>query len=236
MSPELEQRLRALRDEVEWPATPPLRLELPARERRPALLLRPALTAAVALLLVVLAVVAAVPDVRADVLRWLGIGAVEVRVVSELPPLSDRLDLGTPVTHARAARTRLPIPSSPLLGRPALYASRDAPGGILTARWRDPRGSTLLVSVMRGDGLAFTKKVLAEGDPIEYLSIPGRIGSAAWIPEPHGVAIIDERGGVIERPPRLSASTLIFNDGPLTWRLETSLPRHRAVAVAASLR
>lgn len=227
MSAPIEDRLRAL--EVEWPQTPAFSLDaLPQRTAAPRRARRRPLALGVALLL---GIGAAVPDVRGAVLDVLGIGAVQIQVVEELPPLATDLGIGRAVTRGEASRLRLPLPASGRLG-PAAYYAR---GRILTARFSDQRRAPLLVSVVRGDGLIFAKKLIQGGRPIDYVSIPGW-SDGIWLEGYHGVNYLDEHGEFREDALRLSASALIWNDGPLTYRLETSLSREEALAVAASIR
>jgi hypothetical protein len=65
-----------------------------------------------------------------------------------------------------------------------------------------------------------------------------RVGSheGLWIPAPHEVVVLGESGAEESVPPRLAAQTLIWADGPRTFRLEGELTLPEAVELAESVR
>ena len=101
--PELDVALRELGRHVEFPPTPDLasalhgRLERPRRWRRP-------LAIALAVLVVAVGAVLAVPPARTAILDWLGLRGVSIVRVDELPPTPavERLELGRQVTLEEA--------------------------------------------------------------------------------------------------------------------------------------
>jgi hypothetical protein len=236
----LERQLRALGAELDWPAAPDVTaaaLERIRADRAPrrANAWRPAVAVALALVVAAAALLAASPGTRADLLRRLGIGAVRVEYVRELPPTSTRLDLGTAVRLEEAALTGLPIPRVPGLGAAlSVHVSREAAGGIVTLRFRDDGGRPLLLSVFRGDAIAFAKKLVRGDTPARFVDVRG--ASGYWIGAPHAVMFIDAKGVGREQRPRLSASTLAWVRGPITYRLETSLSEREALRLARSIR
>jgi hypothetical protein len=154
VSADLERDLRALGEELAWPATPDLaaavtaRLDAaprPARQataaggtsagaRRLALRRRPRLVAALAVALLVPAAGAlAFPHARDEVLDWLGLGSVEVRRAPELPAGARPAPpdaLGAPVSLEEAARRAGFDPVlPPRLGDPREVRERD---GVVT--------------------------------------------------------------------------------------------------------
>ena len=118
---DLERKLRALAGAEEWPPTPDLaprvvgRLEQaagpdsapPGRSSPTPRRRRRALAAALALLVALPGAALAFPEVRGDVLEWLGLRDVEVRRTPQPPPareLRPEPDLGSRVTLAQARR------------------------------------------------------------------------------------------------------------------------------------
>src|SRR4051794_35015351 len=118
----LESDLRAL--QVEWPETPPLRLELARGRRRWPL--------AVAIAAVAVGAAFAVPQSRGAILRFLHLGGASIQFVSTLPraderPLTDGLGQVVPLATARSVIPGLLLP--PLDRRPPLHY---APGEIIS--------------------------------------------------------------------------------------------------------
>jgi hypothetical protein len=220
---DVERSLRALADEVEWPATPDIagRLELgpPRRRRR-----RRLVVVAVAAALLAVAIAFAVPPARSSILRFLHLGGVTVERVSVLPPAAERplrADLGSPVTRARArAILGAPFRVPPVEGEPKLY-ERD---GTVSALLADP-GPVLLTET------AFTglMKKLAATSEVEAVQVePGVDG--IWIAGPAHVFYGPEL------PPRLAANVLVWERGGVTYRLEgRSLTKDRALGLARAM-
>jgi hypothetical protein len=252
---ELERRLVALRDDVEWPATPEMaaaltaRLEAAGEQRRGptatprrcrpwAAWPRPLAVAAAILVAVVVAgtaVLAVSPDVRADVLRWLGIGGVRIEVVRELPPTSAGADLrlGRRVTAAEArVAARRSVPRAAALGEPDALFLAERPPGAVTAVWGGRRPDALL-TVFRGDGLAFIKKLVAGDTPPRAVRVDGAPG--VWLGAAHSVLALDRDGRPVELLARLAAPTLLWVRDGLTYRLEADVPLARALHIGRSV-
>ena len=147
--PELERELRALAAAIDLPATPDIapgvRQHLPDRPRAvwPR---RLALVVAV----VVVAVTAgfAVPQARTAILRFLGIGAVQIEFVDRLPEVTPaaRLELGRVIDPGDAP---FPPLRSKLLGNPDGVYSR---GGVVTLLYGTPQRVHLLVTEIEASG------------------------------------------------------------------------------------
>ena len=61
-------------------------------------------------------------------------------------------------------------------------------------------------------------------------------GRGIWLEgEPHGFYYLDEAGQPRDETLRLARNTLLWERGPLTFRLEGDLTREQALAVARSL-
>ena len=215
----LEQSLRALAAELEWPETPDLagRLELASPRRRP----RRLVLVAVAAALLAIAIAFAVPPARSSILRFLHLGGVTVERVSVLPPAQERplaADLGSPVSAARArAILGRPFRLPPAESAPTLY-ERD---GTVSALLAD-RGPILLTETAF-TGLMKKLSATSEVEPVQVE--PGVDG--LWIAGPAHVFYGPDL------PPRLAANVLLWERGGVTYRLEgRSLTKERALELA----
>ena len=241
---ELERGLGELR--LELPETPDLaprvraRIEAEPRPERPApRRVRPALVIALVLLLCGGALAAS--PLRDDVLDWLGIGGVEVKRVPELPPASGGdLDLGERVAPDRAGFE----PSA--LGRPdAVYLRRnDPPGGEVALVYRpreglpeaDGTGVGLLLTRFRAsDDFIYIEKSVGPGTSIDRIDVDGARGFFIS-GRPHTFFYADRDGQVREERIRLAGSTLLWESGGFTYRLEAEIPLEEAVRIAESVR
>jgi hypothetical protein len=224
---ELEQQLRALAAEIEWPATPELASRvlprLPERRRRS---WRP-LVAALAVLVLALAAAFAVPSARSAILRFLGIEGVTVTRVDTLPPAQPLGTLGEPTTLALArARVRF-RPLLPDGERPdGVYLDTAIPGDAVVLRYGPERRPRLVVTEYRTDGFDVVKKYVAFAS-VRQVTVDGEPG--IWIGGEHVV----ELAGT---PPRLSAPSLIWLHRGLTLRLEGRMTLRHALELARSLR
>lgn len=228
----VEDRLSAL--ELEWPPEPDVTAAVRARLERSPRRLRLRL----AIPVVVVALIAAVPPARSTVLDWLGIGGETIQRVPKVPtpaPVTIPLDLGT----------RIPLPRTALvpraLGRPdAVYKA----GEIVTLLYR-PRpglpeaehtGAGALVSQFPGrTNAAFVRKMAGPRTRIERVTVGGEPGF--WIAgAEHGVLYERPSGAVGEARPRLAGHALVWRHGARTLRLEADIPKSRALAIARSAR
>jgi hypothetical protein len=239
--PELEHALRQLGATIEFPEPPDLatrvrdRLgEAPDRGWAP----RRLVAVALAVLVVAVAAVLAVPPARTAVLEWLGIKGVSVTRVETLPEVGVLRpgDLGARVTLAEA-RERAPWIVEPRLeevGPPdEVYFSTDVPGDQVTFVWGTATGARLLMTQSPGE--AFADKMLAPGTDAEQTDVDGKLG--IWFSgEPHVFIYRDERGQIREETSRLARNTLLWQDGQLTIRIEGDLSRDEALEIARSTR
>ncbi len=173
----------------------------------------------------------------------LAIGGFEVRVQpkatpsASLPPVEPTA-LGVPVTEQEAVARAGFEPGLPPGPRPdEVYVIDTDFGdqGILYA-WRPsttyPRieGTDygLMLIVVRGDEDFVTKSVNRFGALVD-VTVNGE--RAFWIPAPHEVSISTEHGSETFS---VTGSVLIWQVGDLSYRLETSLGRGDAIALAES--
>lgn len=239
----------------EYPPTPDL---TPAaqlawrRQHRPMVVQRLA-QAGLILLLIVLSMIATVPEMRAAVLEWLHLGAIEIfvgqstltptlAIIAQTPgstpvidptPLQSALDLPDEITLADA-RTRYPqmvrLPTyPPNLGQPDHVFD----GPMLTFVWTEPNDPTRVRLVL---GVLRTASTGAKFFPWEPEMTKVGDYPAYWSTEPHLLILFAQRvsGPDIQR--QVSAHTLLWYADPLTFRLETDGDKAEAVQIAESLR
>jgi hypothetical protein len=246
---DLEQQLRALAADVEWPPTPDLAAAVlaapaprPARRRRPRRLL-----AAVAAALVLLPAAGAVafPQARDDVLEWLGLRNVEVRRVP-VPPPSARpqleQDLGRLVTLREAERQAgfgAAVPT--LLGDPdRVRVSAQRISLVYAPRPDLPRleglDAGLILTQSRG-GLRgeLLEKMLASGTDIRSVRVGGARGAFISGGE-HAYLYVTPRGQIREDRPLLAGPTLIWEHDGRVFRMETRAGRAAALRIGRSVR
>jgi hypothetical protein len=233
---DLRRELDLLRREVDFPPTPDIagavrrRLEAPRRRRtRPQR--RLALTLAAALVLLA-ALMAAVPGARDSVLDLFGLRGATVEVRPELPEREvSGLQLGdrVPLADARSrASFSVLVPGA--LGAPeAVYLSRRIPGGEVTLVYR--RGG-LLISQFRGDlDPDYVGKIVSQASGLERSD--GRI----WIEgAPHFFFYRAPDGGLREHTLRLAGNVLLLERGRLLVRIEGAPTQRRALEIAQTLR
>jgi hypothetical protein len=251
---ELEERLRDLGGEIDWPATPELRPQVTRRlaalprwyERRWPL--------AAAAALVILALLVAYTPTRTAIADWLNLH-VNIRRTNVLPTpsplpsgsLGSQLGLGSPTT-LDAARTGVHwtvlVPGT--LGQPdavylqtteappqgevsLVYATRP---GIPVAR---ETGVSVLITEARGAvDTQFFGKMLGPDTTIVEVTVNGHRGW--WISgAPHQFVFIDADGNVRGETLRLATNTLLIDDGGTIVRIEGELTKQQALDIAASL-
>ncbi|MER7893278.1 hypothetical protein ABTX15_25990 [Micromonospora sp. NPDC094482] len=234
---DLERELRDLRAWLETPEAPDVtarvRAQLAAsapRRRR----WRYYLAAGLVALLVALLPPgrAAVADAVAGLLRFAGVTIVTSpgppppsRTVSPLP--SQR-----PAGLDEAQRAvRFPIRVPARLGPPEQVLVADPDG---TGRYRVAtllyRGGALRVDAFDGHlDPVFVKRSSAA----ELVTVHGDF--AAWVAGPHALTYVDRAGEVRVETARLAASTLIWQEAGVSYRLEGDLAKAEAIEIAESL-
>lgn len=253
MPDRLEQRLRALGAELDFPETPDLAARVLPRvtgaraSRRLLPLGGRAMALAVAGLVVLAAAAAAVPPVRDAVRDLLGLGGATVERVPSLPSLPGGLDLGRPVSSAEAGeRASFPLrtPHDAALGPPdAVFLRGRPPSAQVTMAYRPAR---TLPRIEAGPvGLLFSQwRADLDGALVEKFIGPEtgtrrvlvRHARGFWIRGPHSFAYRNGGGQVRIEERRLAANTLLWRDGPLLLRIESRLGLRRTLAIAESVR
>ncbi|MGH8935160.1 MAG: hypothetical protein ACRDXD_02645 [Acidimicrobiia bacterium] len=239
---ELEQALRRLGDSLEFPAEPELagRVRRRIEHRRPA---RPLLSAWVAAALILVAAAFLLPGVRRAAADLLGLDDIRI-VRREAPPVAPAgagLDIGLALSLAEV-RERVDfevlVPSA--VGEPdAVYLDR----GRVTLLYRSEAGLPevgdsgvgLLINQFGARLPESLGKELGPGTSLETVTVRGRLGY--WIEgEPHLVYLVERSGEVLEESGRLAGNTLLWQEGRVTFRLESALSLEEALQVAESLR
>jgi hypothetical protein len=252
---ELEARLTALRSSIAWPSSADLagavgaRLARPAQRRgwwtsvRP---VRRALLAAAALVLLLAATVAAlsflVPGLR--ILQQPSgatLPPVATPSVSPGSPLGFALGLGSaaePEVASDVAGFELLLPTDPSIGPPdETYAAQRR----ISLLWRasealpetEAPGVGLIVTQFRGlvDEGWYEKIVITGETTVERVDVAG--GRGWWVSgEPHQLVYRDESGRAVEETRRVVGDVLIWRQGDITIRIESSLGQAATIRLA----
>jgi hypothetical protein len=240
----LERELRELA--VEWPETPDIAAALvltPAPRR--SLFIRPAWQIAVAVLVLLVAVVMAVPPTRAAVLDFLGLRSVKIErrepVVSKF---GSGLLLGEPVSLEKARRSAgFPVLVPAAVGRPdAVYLGENPRRVDLLYRARpglrraSATGAGLLVTELRATVTPAIQKTIGSATHFESLEV-GTDPAYFFSGREHGFAYLPPSGTMGFEDQRLAGNTLLVerSDG-LLLRIEGRVSRDEAVRIAESVR
>ncbi|HEX6675284.1 MAG TPA: hypothetical protein VF486_09690 [Actinomycetes bacterium] len=253
-TPPLAERVRARLEEApERPAAPGLRV-LPGRPRARRLVL-----AGLAAALLAAAVLVLSPTTRDAVADLLGLRGIKIQLggpptsatsspaTSELGGLGGQLGLGHRTTLGRArASVKFPVlvPTEAGFEHPdAVYADPDQPAdGRVDLVYRARPGlpaspyteAGLLITEFRANVDEGFMKKLSGGGEVQFLTVAG--GPGYWLPQPHGLAYVDRDGSFQDERSRLAGSTLIWQRGDVTFRLEGRVSREQAVRIAESMR
>jgi hypothetical protein len=242
---ELEQALRSIGRELEFPSTPDLstrvrrRLAEGDRPRR-IFVPRRAVVIALAVLAVSVGAVLAVPPARSTVFDWLGIGSVTIRYVEELPPVSKAtpdLGLGERVSLAEARRLAgypIRVPTVDGLDDPPKVYYRDDPARQVAFLYGSEDEPKLLITQANAAGAV--QKLVGAGTEVELVVVePGTAG--AWLSgAKHGLFY---PGGEVqgEEPFRLVGNALVFETAARTTvRIEAEISKAEAIRIARSMR
>lgn len=196
--------------------------------------------------LVLLAILLALPPVRASLRQPLCLGSVCI-VGSGAPqptagahgpatptPLPSLLDLAgrTTLAQARAQATfpvRLPTYPSDL-GQPEYVFLQNLDGAAVVLAWveRDNPGHVRMSLSEFSSGIYIYKFT---SEPVAVTSVHGQ--QALWTTGPYMVQVQD---GTYEQRRLVTGHALIWTEGSITYRLETTVSLDEAVRIAGSLR
>jgi hypothetical protein len=231
---QLEQRLYALGAALDVPAAPNLASavigRLPDRRRARA---RPArrtglLAFGVGLLLAGTAM--AVPPTRDAILNVLGLRGVRIERVTSLPASAGaRLGLGTRIPLA-AARHAADFTALEPPGATAAFLAHDMPGGRISLLV----GRTLVTEFRASVSQIMLKMI---GADTRDRRVGVNRGPGVYLyGAPHEVLVLEPNGVVRSDRIRLAGNVLLWQQGPLTVRIEGTHTLAQALALAHSLR
>jgi hypothetical protein len=260
----LEKLLRQAGRDFIYPPTPDVAGQVTLRmnrSARPQPGWRSRLTWAAAITLLVLAALWAVPPVRAQILQFLQFGAVRIFLSTPTPtptlaptqtaipntktppptltpsPPPSILDLGGETTLAQAQQSlNFPIllPTYPAdLGPPDKVYLQDLGGPTVILVWLQPGdpAQVRMSLIALGPG-SFAGKFAPE--TMTSTTVNGK--DALWLQGNHALILSrrDASTGNVEL--MVNANVLLWMEGEITYRLETSLPLDEARRVAESLK
>ncbi len=235
MKDEFDMQVQRSAKAFAYPPTPDLaaaRCWRPIRRRRVA---RRMARAAV-VLLITLAGLLAVPEIRAQVIAFFHIGAVEIVVTTATPAVFPGGDLPASVldfpgaTTLAAARARFPypIPASPTLGAPDRVYLIDAERPVVVLAWLTDDGAVDTSLQLLPLGLHVLKMYQGEVEEVQVNQWRG-----VWLPGEHWYMLMTALNQAQIR--RVSMPALVWDAGDLTYRLETNRPLDEALSIAASM-
>lgn len=223
---------------------------------------RPPRLAWVAFALVLLALGAALltPDVQAFVRYLLRIGAVDIVVATPTPVVTPNTettatDTASPPTLPALlndlvgettldiARSRMQFPIRlpsypPELGEPDLVYMQD-PRSSLVVVWLDPEEpGKPRMSLMQTIEAGIAQKMVSRPEVVEKTTVNGK--EAAWVRGPHYLLFRNpdlnrDLGLEFKEVVLVEGNVLLWQEGVVTYRLETTLPKAEALKVAESL-
>ena len=239
---QLEAALRTLGTRLDVPEPPDLTGDVLARldepPRRPGW--RPVHRIAAAVVAAVLALATAMavsPTVRAAVYDLFRIGGVEIHE-NEPPPVTPTVSVDPPLPGERdvalaaarqAADFPLKVPSA--LDPPATVRLIDD-ARVVSMGFASPHGEVRVDQFDGGLAPMFAK--FTHADDVHHVTVLGVPG--VWVDRPHPVFYTDETGTMREESARLAGSTLIWESGGITYRVEGDLTQAQAITIAESLR
>ncbi|WP_405432412.1 hypothetical protein [Micromonospora sp. NBC_00617] len=176
----------------------------------------------------------AIAGALGEVLRFAGV-SIATSPTPSLPtgepsPLPSQRTVG--LDEARRA-VRFPIRMPSTLGPPerALVADPDGAGACRVATLLYDGGRLRLDAFDGRLDLIFHKRT--NRPEVTWTQVKGNF--AIWVDGPHVVSYVDRSGLVRKETARLSASTLIWEEADVTYRLEGELSEAEALAIARSL-
>jgi hypothetical protein len=202
--------------------------------------------------LAIVAATLAIPPAREGLARLFGIRGVSIqRQESPIPsaPAGGSLDrglLGGRTSLSDAARvTGITIRPPSRLGAPDEVRTRKLATTTAITMVYNPRadlpdpngtGVGVLVTVFRASvDRAFFGKTLGPGTQIDEVQLAS--GTGYWIHgKPHVVVVQLANGDAALDELRLAEDTLLWQDGDVTYRLESAVGRDEAVRIANSMR
>lgn len=180
---------------------------------------------------------------------YLGVRGVRIRVVPTPTPtvsfaVGGELGLGAPTNLEQVATlVDFPVRVPTALGRPdEVYITRRLDGGGVWMLYRPRPGlpesksskAGLLLLQFRGSFTrASMQKLVGEGQ-LRNVTVGGEHGF--WVEGAHQVGYLGRTGDYIPDTLRIADNTLLWQDGPVTFRLESALTLEESLRIAESIR
>lgn len=180
---------------------------------------------------------------------YFGVRGVRIKVVPSPTPtvsfaVGGELGLGAPTSLEQVrGLVDFPVRVPSLLGRPGeVYITQQLEGGgvwmLYTPRPGLPesKGSKagLLLLQFRGSfSRASMQKLVGEGQ-IRDVAVGGEHGF--WVSGAHAVGYVGRDGDFIQDTVRIADNTLLWQVGPVTYRLESALSLVESIRIAESIR
>jgi hypothetical protein len=248
---ELERSLAEVGGRIEWPEAADLTRSVRAaigedspRRFTPARMLA---YAAVLAALVVSASLVSFPGVRTAVADFLGIGGVRIDTEGSAPRPAAELDLGEQMSLSSARGSvafdvRLPA----ALGRPdSVWLDTGVSGGQVALAYEPSSdlpaapGTDLGALVTQFPEAEVAEEALKKvtgsqpGTTYEPVTVEGAQGF--WLSgEPHVIAYLEPDGDIRSETVRLAGNVLLWEAGGVTYRIESTLSKAKAIAIAES--
>jgi hypothetical protein len=266
-----EARFRTTASALPYPPTPDVagavRRRLAAESARPAprafVTRRPRLAWAIAVVVLLVAGLLAVPEVRAGLLQFLQVGAVRIFLVAPSPtpseaevivtalpgtgtlaptatppptppPVSSLLDLAGETT-LEDARARFGFP----IALPAYPSGLGPPDRVFLQDFGGPMVVLVWLDPAQPDRVRLSLHLLTcdvcatKGEPPVILTMSVNGQPAVWTEGPY---MLQLSNGELDLRRMIEGHVLIWAEGPITYRLETDLSLDEAVKIAESLR
>jgi hypothetical protein len=250
---DVETQLREMAADFRYPPIPEIsskvlpRLKLAVPEKP---FYQRKLTWALFALVIIVGGLLAVPPVRAQILEFLQVGVVQIFLgepIEEPAPtyvpdgslpresLIPSLQIIAGETDLQTAQEQVPftirLPSYPAdMGEPDLVFLQDMAGPFLVLVWMDPRQLEqvhLSLHLISPGSYALGKFMPRTVETTQVNEQP-----AVWAEGPY---ILNMKNGGVEIYRLIDGHVLIWEEGGLTYRLETDLPMEEAVRIAESL-
>lgn len=245
----MEELLRAVGREVDYPPTPALATAIrhrlaegprPSRLRSPlGFRWQPAMATLAILVVIAVAALTFSPQARNAVADFLGLGGVRIGFDGSPPRATpdEGPDLGPQVSLEEAELEvgfEVKVPELAELGSPQIHLTRPPGSGMVSLYYPDAYDGGLLVTQFRaGVDEVFFKKLTLEGATVEYLTV--RDGPAYWVTGSHFFAYVDPDGAIREESLRIAENVLLWEEGGITYRIEGGIDKGEAIAIAGSL-
>lgn len=258
----LEERLEHLAEKISYPPTPDIargvaqHLGVRAGRHR-----RRGLAWGMAVLAMVLVVLMAVPGVRAEIMRILQVGVVQILISPQTPTATPLADATATASAPAASPQSLPsatpvfttslLPlgeeigletASQLVGFPLLLPGYPPDLGMPDRVYYQPQGPVVvMVWLEPGEGERVQMSLHAIGpdsitlrknqpEIVQETTVNG--GYAVWAEGPY---MLEVANGEYSYFRLVDGRTLIWDEGEITYRLESALPLEEAVRIAESL-